>query len=215
MMNHGAESANLNSTMVKRLRHYFLVGAIAVAPLGITIYILILLFGWFDSLFQPLIRGAFSIQIPGLGIILGLTFILLIGIVAPSLVGRQIFRALERLAERLPLAKLIYSGTKQIFDSFSQSNLQKFSRVVLVPFPMEGSYSLGFVTQEFPSEWHPQFKEKRYCVFVPTTPNPTSGYLLFLADHQLVSLNLSVEEALKIIISGGLAKSGPKLANSL
>ncbi len=183
-------------------------GLLASAPLALTVYVLILLVRWFDDLFQPIIRQLPFIEqsIPGLGIIAGFVFIIAVGVIAPSLLGKQLLIFTEKIMERVPLAKLVYSGSKQIFDSFSVDAISKFNRVVLVEFPRPGMYAIGFVTSEYAKSLHPEIGDIKIAVFVPTTPNPTSGYLVFVPERDTKSLNLSVEEALKLIISGGLAK---------
>jgi uncharacterized membrane protein len=145
-------------------------------------------------------------NIPGLGILLGVIAIVMFGVIAPSILGKQFLFLTERIVDRLPLVKLIYSGTKQIFDSFSMSHSEKFRRVVYVRFPHKDSFSIGFVTQDRPEGWVDNHADYRLSVFVPTTPNPTSGYLLFLREADTIPLNLPVEEALKLIISGGLVR---------
>ncbi|MBN8554082.1 MAG: DUF502 domain-containing protein [Deltaproteobacteria bacterium] len=191
--------------MLKELRRIFFVGVITLAPLALTIYILVQLFRWFDSLFQPTFLTNYG-YMPGLGFLLGIFIILLVGIFAPSLIGKQFFLITDRIAERLPLVKMIYSGTKQVFDSFSHTGSNRFSRVVMVQFPNEKSYSIGFVTQEIAEGWVPSKPEAKLAVFVPTTPNPTSGYLLFVSVNETMDINISVEDALKLVISGGLVR---------
>jgi uncharacterized membrane protein len=196
--------------MVTRLRKVFVVGVFAAAPLALTIYLVIQLAGWFDSLFQPLLMRAlpdYTSPIPGLGIIIGIFVILVIGLLAPSLIGKQVLMATEKIVDRVPLAKLIYSGTKQIFDSFSQSGISKFSRVVLVPFPLEKCLALGFVTQELEEKVVAGTKGRQLSVFIPTTPNPTSGYLIIYPEEEAIPVQISAEEALKLIISGGIVRT--------
>jgi uncharacterized membrane protein len=193
--------------MLKELRRIFFVGVITLAPLALTAYILVKLFLWFDSFFQPtFLAHYFNQNIPGLGILFGIIIIMLVGFLSPSLIGKQFFLVTNRVIERLPLVKMIYSGTKQIFDSFSTSGAQRFSRVVMLQFPSPNSYSIGFVTQEMEGGWVPQKPQTKLAVFVPTTPNPTSGYLLFVSENETTDIDISVEDALKLIISGGLVR---------
>lgn len=191
-------------------------GVLTIAPLALTIYILIALFSWFDSTFQPILMTFLypHIQkpIPGLGIVFGIAIILLAGLLAPSLIGKQALLVTEKIVDKLPLAKMVYSGTKQVFDSFSQSNLKKFNRVVMIRFPNVESYAIGFVTQEAPKGWAPGKPELTLAVFVPTTPNPTGGYLVFVSEKDTIPLNIPVEEALQFIISCGLVKPASLLA---
>jgi len=191
-----------------KFRQTFILGILTAAPIALTIYVFVLLFGWFDALFQPIVRQFPGIERPitGLGIVVGVVFIYSIGVIAPSLLGKQFFILMERVMERLPLAKLVYSGTKQIFDTFSSDSFKKFNRVVLIQFPREGMYALGFVTADYPEGFVPSTPDLKVAVFVPTTPNPTSGYLVFISASDARPVNISVEEALKLIISGGLVK---------
>ncbi len=193
--------------MFKNIRRIFFLGLITIAPIGLTVYVLIGLFRWFDSIFQPFIPPAFSEAVPGLGVVVGIIVVFCVGLMAPSLVGKQFIILTEKIVARVPLAKLIYSGTKQIFDSFSTSNISRFNSVVMVPFPKDGCYSIGFVTQQKDEGWMPGRSDIKFSVFVPTTPNPTSGYLIFVNESDVVPLDMSVEEALKLIISCGLVKS--------
>jgi len=198
--------------LLKELRRIFLVGIFATAPLGLTVFLLWKLFGWLDDLFQPVIQPVwlqyFSRPIPGLGILVGILFVFIVGLVAPSILGKQILFLMDKTLERLPVAKWIYSGTKQIFDSFGKSNLSKFNRVVMVRFPQTGSHAIGFVTQEIPNlDLRDGTQGKKLVVFIPTTPNPTSGYIVFVSEADSIPLEMSVDEALKFIISVGLVGS--------
>lgn len=196
---------------MQRLRKILIVGVFAAAPLALTIYLVIQLAGWFDSLFQPLLiktLPGYSQPIPGLGIAIGLLAIMLIGLLAPSLIGKQLLTALEKIVDRLPLAKMIYSGTKQLFDSFSQGGARsKFSRVVWVPFPSSDGRTLGFVTQEYRAGEIPGTSGAQVAVFIPTTPNPTSGYLVFYPEEKVSPVDMSTEDALKLVISVGIVKA--------
>ncbi|MDB5037333.1 MAG: uncharacterized protein JWQ35_861 [Bacteriovoracaceae bacterium] len=195
--------------MFKEFRRLFIVGVFSTAPLALTIYLIVQMLRWFDSIFQPILWRLlpfYTKPVPGLGIIIGIMFILIVGLVAPSLIGKQILAVLERIVDRLPLAKLIYSSTKQIFDSFSQSGLTKFNRVVLIAFPHAESSSIGFVTQEIEAGVIPGTSGRQLSVFVPTTPNPTSGFLMIVPENKAVSLDISAEEALKLIISCGIVR---------
>jgi len=164
------------------------------------------LFNWFDGVFQPLIPSYFYQHIPGLGFLIGILVILGVGVFAPSLIGKQLIRLTESVVHRLPLAKLIYTGTKQIFDSFSETNVSKFSRVVMIPFPRDGTYVIAFVTKEVKEGWVPGHPENKLSIFIPTTPNPTSGYLAFYKPSETIPLDITVDDALKVIISGGMVR---------
>lgn len=203
--------------VLAKLRSTFVIGIFASAPLAITGYVFFVLFSWFDGFFQPaVIRlldtiGVYDKPVPGLGILLGIIFVFVIGLLAPSLIGKQLLVIMERIVERLPLVKLIYSGTRQIFESFSGAQLSKFNRVVAVPFPNESSLSIGFVTSEAKEGLVAGKANHKVAVFVPTTPNPTSGYLIYVEPQKAISINMSVEDALKLVISGGLVQ--PKIVD--
>jgi uncharacterized membrane protein len=205
------------SAVLAKLRSTFVIGIFASAPLAITGYVFFILFSWFDGFFQPLViklldtLGFYDKPVPGLGILLGILFVFIIGLLAPSLIGKQLLVIMERIVERLPLVKLIYSGTRQIFESFSGAQLSKFNRVVVVPFPSENSLTIGFVTSEVKGGLVAEKANHKVAVFVPTTPNPTSGYLIYVEPQKAISINMSVEDALKLVISGGLVQ--PKIVD--
>lgn len=197
---------------IKTFRRYFLVGAFTIAPFALTVYILIVIGGWFDSQFQPIIHWVsetlFGVKrsIPGLGILIGLLVLFFVGMAAPSFLGKQLVAISEYVVKKIPLAKVIYSAARQVLDAISQPGADKFKRVVMVPLFKEGIYAIGFVTREAKASWVPHEEDHRVAVFVPTTPNPTSGYLLFLNPKDTSPLALSVEDGLKVVISGALAK---------
>jgi uncharacterized membrane protein len=193
--------------MWSRIRSTLVVGLLATAPLALTVYIFLVFIEWFDSLFQPIAQ-----QIPylpeniwGLGIVVGIILVFVVGIVAPSILGRQLLIVSEKIVEKLPLVKLVYSGTKQIFDSFKADTFKKFNRVVLIEFPRPGAYAIAMVTADYQKSVI-ENRNITVAVFVPTTPNPTSGYLLFLSPEQITPVSMGVDEALKVIISGGIVQ---------
>lgn len=194
------------------VRRYLLLGVFTIAPFALTIYIVLLIGGWFDSQFQAFIEmfteRYFGVRrtIPGLGIIIGLSIIFVVGAIAPSFLGKQALAISEAVMRRIPLAKVIYSAARQVLDAISKPGGEKFSRVVMLPFFKDGLYVIGFVTQESKASWVPTQGDHRMAVFVPTTPNPTSGYLVFVDPKDSIPLTLSVEEGLKVVISGALAK---------
>lgn len=199
--------------MFAALKRHFLVGVLTIAPFAITAYLIFVVGAWFDAQFQPFIQlvleKVFRIErtsLPGVGIVIGLVTVIVVGWLAPSFIGRQAFGISEKAMARIPLVKAIYAASKQIFDAFSQGQSEKFRRVVMVPFPLEGSYSVGFVTSERKDGWVPGRTAESLAVFVPTTPNPTSGYLIFVRPEDAINLDMSVEEALKLVVSAGLAQ---------
>ncbi len=212
-------------------------GLLIVLPLLVTLWLLRILFKAIDANVTPWIFSALSaagvpdldrwparLAVPIVGVVLTVFFIYGIGLLAGNLVGRRLLELFEGGVLRIPLVKGIYGSARQLMSSFSVTSKRPFSKVVLVEFPREKLWAVGFVTQE--SE-HPIARPGRGAlpgavpVFVPTTPNPTSGYVVFAARDQLVELDITVEQGLKLVVSGGIvspdrlaprtgaAKSGP------
>jgi len=196
------------------LRRHFLFGALTIAPFAVTAYLIFLVGSWFDRQFQPIIQlflakalGLNELYLPGLGIILGIITVVLVGWLAPSFLGRQTFSASERLIGRIPLVKAVFAASKQVFDGFTTGDTKdKFRRVVAVPFPFPGSYALGFVTADREQGWFPGKPNVKLAVFVPTTPLPTGGFLIFVDEADTIHLPLSVEDGIKMVVSAALAQ---------
>ncbi len=181
-------------------------GLLVVIPLGITIFILRFLFNLADGFLRPYIEKAViffrgeGVYIPGLGMAAGLLILYLAGIFATNLLGSRLVHYGESLFARIPLVKSIYTSSKQLMHVFTAGGKNSFRKAVYVEFPKEGSYSIAFITNSVPSESGKEY----YTVFIPTSPNPTSGYVLILESHNVYPTNLSVEEALRVVMSGGM-----------
>ena len=193
-------------SLLKHLKKKFGTGLLVVIPLGITIFILRFLFNLADGVLAPAIQRTAHFffgeghYIPGLGMIAGILVIYIAGVIATNVFGRRLVDYWERLLSRIPFVKSIYTSSKQILHVFSAGKKGSFRKAVYVQFPMEDSYSLAFVTNTVSTE-----SGKRYhTVFVPTSPNPTSGYVLILEEHRVYPTAFGVEEAMKIIMSGGM-----------
>ncbi|MDR6225042.1 DUF502 domain-containing protein [Desmospora profundinema] len=206
--------------MFKRFRTYLIIGVIALLPALATLYILKLLFRIIDPtlgvavahvldlvgvLKFPLEIGGFVFQthIPGVGTILTLILLAWIGMIARSFVGRQALRYTDRLFYRIPLARTIYSTVKQITSAFERDQAS-FKKVVLVPYPRQGVYTMGFFTGDANGEIQAKTKGRILNIFLPTTPNPTSGWLVMVPEEDVIFLDMTVEQGLKYIISGGV-----------
>jgi uncharacterized membrane protein len=192
--------------LINHLKKKFGTGLLVVIPLGITIFILRFLFNLADGVLAPAIQRTVHFffgeghYIPGLGMIAGILVIYGAGVVATNMFGRRLVDYWERLLSRIPVVKSIYTSSKQILHVFSAGKNGSFRRAVYVQFPMEDSYSLAFITNTVRAE-----SGKRYhTVFVPTSPNPTSGYVLILEEHRVYPAAFGVEEGMKIIMSGGM-----------
>lgn len=192
------------------LRFRLLVGFLVAFPLVVTLFFGRFLFNLLDRWFRPISEQLFGFPLFGVGMLLSLLVLLLLGVIATNIVGGRLLHWFERRIAGVPLLSPIYSGARQITEAIQIRDTAEFRRVVLVPFPHPGVQSLGFVTREFP--FPTQFVEQPSAlVFVPTTPNPTSGFLVAIPESQLKTLDISIEEGVKLIISGGLLTPGALL----
>lgn len=193
-----------------RLRAYFFAGVLITAPIAITLYIawLIVSFidGQVDSILPPDINPNtyLPFSIPGLGLLLSLVVLTLIGSFAAGYVGRLIVSLSDSLIARMPVIRSLYSATKQIFETVLANQSNAFREVVLIEYPRRELWSIAFITGRTEGEIQNLTADEMVNVFVPTTPNPTSGYLLFLPRKDIVPLTMSVEEGVKLVISGGI-----------
>jgi len=194
------------------IRRYFVAGILFFAPIGITIWAIASIVVWLDNLLLPRLL---KLVIPGLeeppplpviGMLFTFVVIILLGVVARHLFGSEFLRAWERLLSRVPVARNIYAGVKQLFEAIfsSQHHAARFRRVVLLEYPRKGVYALAFTTG--PARGVVQEATERHMVncFLPTTPNPTSGFYLLVPEDEIIPVNLSVEDAFKLVMSAGL-----------
>ncbi len=198
-----------------KLRKYFFTGIIVLLPLMITLYVLFFIFQLLDGLLSPFLESFLGFPIPGLGALLTIVFIILVGLVATNVLGRRFISLLDRLFIRIPMVKIIYGATKQIIDAFSAQPRDAWRRVALVEYPRRGLYAIGFVTGERVGEVQEKTAHQVFSVFIPTTPNPTSGVLLLVPREELTFLEMSVEDGLKLIISGGVVNPKNSGINNL
>jgi uncharacterized membrane protein len=185
------------------LRRRFAVGFLVALPLVVTLFFARFLFQLLDRWFRPISRQLFEREIPGIGLLLALAAMLLLGIIATNVVGGRLLDFVERLMGRVPLLSPIYQGARQITEAIQISETAEFRKVVLIEFPGRGLTSIGFVTRElgYPTQLCP---EPSFVVFVPTTPNPTTGFLITVPKRAVKVLDIEVEEGVKMLISGGL-----------
>ncbi len=196
-----------------RLRNVLLAGLLILAPVYLTAYVLVLLFRLMDGIFAPLIDRALGtfigergIHIPGLGILLTLTVVLFLGWLSRRVVGRRILASVEGFIRRIPIARSVYGATKGVLEAVSRDQADAFKRVVLVEYPRRGLYGIGFVTGTS-GRWagaDPRLDEELIPVFVPTTPNPTSGFLLLVPPGEIIDCLMTVEEGIRMVVSGGI-----------
>ena len=207
------------------LRASFLTGLVVIMPVGLTIWLIWTLFGWVDSFVLPLVPSRFNpeqyigINLRGVGVIFFLMFTIVVGWVAKGLIGRSLIRFGEGLVERTPVVRSIYSGTKQIAETVFAQTERSFENACLVEYPRKGIWAIGFVSTQAKGEISGRVDTtgELMSVFLPTTPNPTSGFLLFVPREDVKMLDMSVEDAAKLVISAGLVypngKDAPKPAS--
>jgi uncharacterized membrane protein len=196
--------------LLKTLRRHLVAGLILWVPLLVTFLIIRFLIRFVDRtllLLPPPWRpeALLGFNIPGLGVILALAILVLTGVLVGNLAGRQLVELGHRILTRIPLVSGIYSGAKQVAETLFADSSTAFKRVLLVEYPRKGVWSMCFQTSEYVGEIQSRTADDVVCVFVPTTPNPTSGFLLFVPKQELVPLDMPVDAGLRMIISLGVA----------
>ena len=187
-----------------KIRNYFITGVVVLIPIGITIYLTILITSVSSKILPKEINPNHYLpyNIPGLEIIITLFLITFIGWLSLSFIGKRLLNLFNTVLKRIPILRTIYSAILQMTETFTKSNNQK-KNVVLVEYPRKGTWAVGFATKENSGEITNKLNKKLINVFVPTTPNPTSGFLLMFPKEEVVYLDLSFEEASKFIVSAG------------
>jgi len=200
-------------SVAMRLRNYFLTGLIICAPLAITLYLTWSFVVWVDAWVKPYLPHRYTpdyylpFPIPGFGLLIALIVITLVGFLTANLVGRTVVGFGESILDRMPFIRVIYKGLKQIFQTVLSESSGSFQTAGLIEYPRKGLWSLVFIATQTRGEVGVRLSEtgeETVSVFLPTTPNPTSGYLLFVARSEVIVLDMSVEDAAKMIISAGL-----------
>ena len=193
-----------------RFRRHFLAGILVTSPILITVYVTWLIVTFIDAQVAGLLPNSLDFtkqlphQIPGLGLIISIVVITFIGAITPGFIGRTLLKVGERILDNTPVVRSIYGAIKQIMETVMSTNSESFREVVLVEYPRKGIWVIGFVTGESKGEVQSLNKETLINVFIPTTPNPTSGFLLFLPKKDLIYMKMKVEDAVKMVISGGI-----------
>ncbi len=197
-------------TFLGRIRGYFFAGILVTAPLGITLWLTWGIITFFDSKVVPLIPAHYNpetylpVQLPGLGLVLTFVVLVLVGWTAAGLLGRWLVRMSERVLAQMPVVRNIYSAVKQIMETVLAQKSNAFRHVVLLEYPRRGIWTMGFVTGTTGGEVQNVVDAELVNVFIPTTPNPTSGFLLFVPKKDLYYLNMSSEEGFKMLVSTGI-----------
>ena len=211
-------------TLLKRFisgfRNSFLTGVVVIAPVGLTVWLVWTVIGWIDGFVLPFVPSQYQpevilqailgedvrVNIRGLGVVFFLVFTTFIGWIAKGLLGRTFIRSAENLVNRMPVVRSVYSGVKQIAEPvFAQAD-RSFEKACLIEYPRRGIWAIGFISTTAKGEVSKRAGsgQKMQSIFVPTTPNPTSGFLLFFPAEDVIELDMSVEDAAKLVISAGL-----------
>lgn len=195
---------------MERLRRYLIAGLIVVVPVLLTVYVLVIMFRFADSILGRFLniylKDTLGFYIPGLGFLISVIFILFVGFLATRFLGKKVFIALERWFSGLPLINKIYPALKQIVLFVLAQKEFGFKKVVLVEYPSKGIWSLGFLTNENFERINKVSDREMVSVFIPSTPGPLTGYMILVPKEEVKFLDIPVSDALKIIISGGAFK---------
>ncbi len=212
-----------------RIRGNFLAGLIVIAPIGLTLYLIWTVVGWIDSWVWPFIPNGYqpeelvnwamgypenriSVNVRGIGVVIFLIFTALVGWVTKGFMGRSLLRIGETFVDRMPVVRSIYSGVKQIAETVFSQRDTSFDKACLVEYPRRGIWAIAFISTSAKGEIAGGIpvEEQKVSVFLPTTPNPTSGFLLFVPKSDIIELDMSVEDAAKLVISAGLVYPNDK-----
>ncbi len=200
-------------SMRKSIRRYFITGLLVVVPLYLSVYVFLLIVGFMDSLldflppsFRP--ETYLPFHVPGIGIVATLAGIFVVGLLTANLLGRKLVDIGEKILAKIPFLWTVYKGTKQFMETFFARQREGFRRVVLIEYPRRGLYSIGFVTGKTMGEIQAKTEDKMLNLFIPTTPNPTSGYYIVIPEKDIIPLSMTVEDAFKIIMTAGMVVPG-------
>ncbi|MBL51189.1 MAG: hypothetical protein CMG57_04450 [Candidatus Marinimicrobia bacterium] len=187
------------NSIIQNFRSKLFAGIAALLPLYLTFFILRFLFETLERMSAPMLKNI-GLEIPGLGIVLTIVFIFILGVIVTNFLGRKIFAIGERFVTKVPIVNTVYSTLKQITETFTKGTTEAFEGAVYIEYPRQGLWTMAFISGESKSKDGIPY----YHLFVPTTPNPTSGYFLMIPQADARPTGMSVEEGLKTIISGGL-----------
>ncbi|MCK4597645.1 DUF502 domain-containing protein [bacterium] len=189
--------------MIKQVRNIFFTGLLVLTPIVVTVYVFYQLFSKVDGLLGGKLVELTGRTIPGMGFVAVILLILFVGVVARNFIGKKVIQLGEDFVNRIPMINRIYSAVQQLSQAFFSGKRAVFQKAVLIEFPKKGSYCIGFQTSETRGEIQRQTEKELLSIFLPTSPNPTSGYLLFVPKEKVYSLQMTIEEAVKLVISGG------------
>ena len=187
--------------LMTSLKKHFVSGVLVVVPIILTYIVAKFLFETIDDILQPIFVRIFGYSIPGLGLITTLLIIILAGIFTRNIIGHKLYRIGDYFLERMPIIRPIYSAAKQLLEAIAKPSIKSFKEVVLIEYPRKGAYALGFLSNRIEIET----KGKYVSVFVPSTPTPISGMVILVPFEEVYQVDMTVEEAVKFLVSGGFA----------
>ncbi len=207
-LNRTLEDAGVRlNNLFGQVRKYLLTGVLVLVPFVVTLYIMYAIFQVTDGLLGAAVSRSLGYRIPGMGLILTALICVSVGMIAQNYFGRRLISWVDASLEQIPVVRSLYNGIKQVADVFVRNNRSEFKRVVMLEYPKEDSWVLGFVTADFVlPEKSDRLDDDMVSVFVPTTPNPTSGFLLIISKKKIIDTHMDIEDAMKIVISGGLVQ---------
>ena len=196
----------------RRLRNVFLTGFLVTLPIALTVFILNFLFKsldalspifthWLILLGAPLPDGY---RVPFLGVIMTFVIVFFVGALTTNIFGKKLLQFWEGIVEKIPFVRRIYKGTKQVVSSFATMDTKAFTKVVIVEFPRKGAHAIAFVTGKTSGELQRLTSNNHMKIFIPTTPNPTSGFIVFADPSEIIELDMTIEEGIKYVVSGGI-----------
>jgi len=193
--------------MVSTLRNIFFTGLLVFIPISATIFIIYWTFTYIDNLVKPLVLKSLGFYYPGMSWLFLISLILVLGVIGRFAIGNKLVDSVENMMKKIPVVRTIYTATKEASKAILVSETERIKGVVLVEYPRKGIYAIGFTTGSDIKESNKTIGKKTVNVFIPTSPNPTSGYVILVPEEDVKYLDITVEDALKIIISGGFVKS--------
>ncbi len=196
--------------VLAKLRNWFFAGVVVAAPIGITIWLVWGFVSLVDDQIKPLLPPQWNpetylpVVLPGLGIVMAVTGLTLLGLLTTNLIGRSLLRWSERLVNRVPVVRSIYSTLKQVFETFASGDSSSFKEAVLIEYPRKDVWSIAFVTNRSPDREIQAIVPDAIAVFVPTPPNPATGFLVYVSPDEIRRPNFSIETAIKLVVSIGI-----------
>ncbi|MGH7477099.1 MAG: DUF502 domain-containing protein, partial [Longimicrobiales bacterium] len=189
--------------MARAFRRHLIAGLVVIAPVGVTVFVLLWIFQWLDSILGRFLYPTIGRSIPGLGILLLLVLLLVVGWLAERALGARLLALWNGWLERIPFARRVYNASNRIVRTVFTGQRAAFREVVMIEYPSDGRWQIGFVAADAPGASRSRVGEKAVTVFVPTTPNPTSGWIVVVPRTRVIPLGMSVEEAFTYILSAG------------